>query len=207
MFSSWGKADGGRKSDRSLLFWPARCDRPKVDLPLSQRRAELQLFLRKAGVGKRIQLSRSTRSRQKAQRWLAGEGYRGTDGVIAKLLDGPYQPGQRAMVKVKRQRIADCVVGGYRYLSHRHGVGSLLLGLYDRDGRLDHVGFTSTIRDADRLSLTRRLEALRAPPGFTGKAPGGPSRWSTERRGAWQPVRPELVVCARRAWPRPGWRA
>jgi hypothetical protein len=83
------------------------------------------------------------------------------------------------MVKVKRQRIADCVVGGYRYLSHRHGVGSLLLGLYDRDGRLDHVGFTSTIRDADRLSLTRRLEALqRASPCSvlpTRKAPKSPA--------------------------------
>ena len=98
------------------------------------------------------------------------------------------------MIKVKRQRTADCVVGGYRYLSSRQEVGSLLLGLYDRGGKLDHVGFTSTIREADRPSLTRRLEALREPPGFTGKAPGGPSRWSTERSGAWEPLRPELVV-------------
>jgi ATP-dependent DNA ligase len=69
-----------------------------------------------------------------------------------------------------------------------------LLGLYDEKGKLDHVGFTSTIMDVERASLTRRLEALRAPPGFSGKAPGGPSRWSTDRSGEWEPLRPELVV-------------
>jgi ATP-dependent DNA ligase len=70
----------------------------------------------------------------------------------------------------------------------------LLLGLYNDAGLLDHVGFTSTIANAERPALTRRLEALRKPPGFSGKAPGGPSRWSTERSGEWEPLRPELVV-------------
>ena len=102
--------------------------------------------------------------------------------------------GERAMIKVKRLRTADCVVGGFRYESHSREVGSLLLGLYTADGRLDHVGFTSTIPKSERPALTRRLEALRAPPGFTGKAPGGPSRWSTERSGEWEALRPELVV-------------
>jgi len=98
------------------------------------------------------------------------------------------------MVKVKRLRTADCVVGGFRYESDSKEVGSLLLGLYDEEGKLHHVGFTSTIKDEERPALTRRLEALRGEPGFTGKAPGGPSRWSTERSGEWEPLRPRLVV-------------
>lgn len=98
------------------------------------------------------------------------------------------------MVKVKRLRTADCVLGGFRYLNGKSLVGSLLLGLYDEAGKLDHVGFTSTIPDEERSGLTKRLEALRRPPGFTGRAPGGPSRWSTGRSGEWEPLRPELVV-------------
>ena len=98
------------------------------------------------------------------------------------------------MIKVKRLRTADCVVGGFRYESDSRLVGSLLLGLYDDAGKLDHVGFTSTITDAERPALTKKLEALRGAPGFTGNAPGGPSRWSTERSGEWEPLRPELVV-------------
>ncbi len=117
-----------------------------------------------------------------------------TDGIVAKRLEDPYLPGERAMVKVKRMRTADCVVGGFRYLAERPEVGSLLLGLYDEEGKLDHVGFTSTIANAERGTLTKRLEALRQRPGFTGNAPGGPSRWSTERSGTWEPLRPELVV-------------
>jgi ATP-dependent DNA ligase len=114
--------------------------------------------------------------------------------VVAKPLDAPYQPGERTMIKVKCLRTADCVVGGFRYGTGSDEVGSLLLGLYNDEGRLDHVGFTSTISRADRPALTRRLEALIEPPGFTGNAPGGPSRWSTERSTEWQPLRPELVV-------------
>jgi ATP-dependent DNA ligase len=98
------------------------------------------------------------------------------------------------MIKVKRARTADCVVGGFRYGEGSRQVGSLLLGLYDDAGLLDHVGFTSGLASADRPALTRRLEALRGGPGFAGRAPGGPSRWSTDRSGDWEPLRPELVV-------------
>ena len=98
------------------------------------------------------------------------------------------------MIKVKRSRTADCVVGGFRYETNSRQAGSLLLGLYDEEGKLDHVGLTSTIMDVERASLTRKLEGLRRPSGFTGKAPGGPSRWSTDRSGEWEPLRPELVV-------------
>jgi ATP-dependent DNA ligase len=95
---------------------------------------------------------------------------------------------------VKRIRTADCVVGGFRYATGSREVGSLLLGLYDKEGKLDHVGFTSTITNVERPAMTKMLEALIAPPGFTGKAPGGPSRWSTERSAAWEPLKPKLVV-------------
>jgi ATP-dependent DNA ligase len=98
------------------------------------------------------------------------------------------------MLKVKRLRSADCVVAGVRYESKSREVGSLLLGLYNDDGLLDHVGFTSGIGAGERKLLTKRLEAMVEAPGFTGKAPGGPSRWSTERSGEWEPLRPELVV-------------
>jgi ATP-dependent DNA ligase len=113
---------------------------------------------------------------------------------VAKLLDLPYRPGERAMLKVKRMRTADCVVGGFRYESGRKLVGSLLLGLYDAKGLLHHVGYTSAIAAADKPELTKRLEKLIAPPGFTGDAPGAPSRWSTERSAEWQPLKPRLVV-------------
>jgi ATP-dependent DNA ligase len=98
------------------------------------------------------------------------------------------------MVKVKQQRTADCVVGGFRYAAKQREVGSLLLGLYDGAGLLHHVGFTSAIKAQDRAALTDQLEALIAPPGFTGNAPGGPSRWATERSTAWEPLQPVLVV-------------
>jgi ATP-dependent DNA ligase len=98
------------------------------------------------------------------------------------------------MVKVKCMRTADCVVGGFRYGTGSREVGSLLLGLYDEAGKLDHVGFTSSIPAKDKAALTKRLEALVNPPGFTGDAPGGPSRWSTDRSADWEPLRPELVA-------------
>jgi ATP-dependent DNA ligase len=129
-----------------------------------------------------------------ATNWLNDFDHNGRDGVVAKRLDAPYLSGERAMLKVKRLRTADCVVGGFRYQSDRREVGSLLLGLYNEEGKLDHVGFTSTIANGERPALTRQLRALRAPPGFTGTAPGGPSRWSRERSGEWEPLRPELVV-------------
>lgn len=162
--------------------------------PLEQRRQILEAFVRDYRVPGRLVLSPGTDSRKVAERWLRSSGHGDTDGIIAKRLDWPYEPGERAMVKVKRLRTADCVVGGFRYESRSRLVGSLLLGLYDNEGKLNHVGFSSTISDQERPVLTKRLEALREPPGFTGNAPGGPSRWSTERSGEWEPLRPELVV-------------
>jgi ATP-dependent DNA ligase len=86
------------------------------------------------------------------------------------------------------------VVGGFRYGTSSQVVGSLLLGLYDSDGLLNHVGFTSGIAAADRPALTKRLEKLIQPPGFTGSAPGGPSRWNRGKENVWQPLQPKLVV-------------
>jgi ATP-dependent DNA ligase len=163
-----------------------------VDEPLSSRREALERF-HSAEAEASILLSPFTEDRKTAADWLEGAGG-ALDGVVAKRRDGAYEPGERAMLKIKRLRSADCVIGGFRYAEGSREVGSLLLGLYNEEGLLDHVGFTSGLAAADRPELTRRLEALREPPGFTGKAPGGPSRWSTERSGEWEPLRPELVV-------------
>ncbi|MGH6831532.1 MAG: ATP-dependent DNA ligase, partial [Methyloceanibacter sp.] len=164
-----------------------------IEEPLTKRRIALERFFKAAGKAEGLKLSPYTLDRGEARRWL--DDARGAlDGVVAKQSDGPYLPGMRAMLKVKRLRTADCVVGGFRYESGSRQVGSLLLGLYNKEGKLDHVGFTATITNADRAALTKKLEALIAPPGFSGKAPGGPSRWSTERTGEWEPVKPKLVV-------------
>ena len=138
-------------------------------------------------------LSPVTTDRKQAIDWLKRSGG-ALDGVIAKRLDDAYRPGERAMIKVKPKRSADCVVGGFRYASNSTQVGSLLLGLYDHAGLLHHVGFTSSLAKADRDSWTKRLEPLIEAPGFTGDAPGGPSRWSTARSAEWQPLRPEIVI-------------
>lgn len=164
-----------------------------VDSPLFERRKALVSFVEAVGHPSLV-LSRSTDDPEVAAGWLDQSGRGSTDGVVAKLCDDIYRPGERAMIKVKRLRSADCVVGGFRYLASSREVGSLLLGLYNPQGQLDHVGFTSTIAREDRAALTGKLEALREPPGFTGKAPGGPSRWSTGRSGEWEPLRPDLVV-------------
>ena len=166
---------------------------PLVDLPLSQRRAALEDFIAAAGPPPLLKLSPMTHDDKTAAHWLEHTGGE-TDGVIAKRLDGPYESGERAMLKLKRIRTADCVVGGFRYGTASRLVGSLLLGLYDSDGRLDHVGFTSTIANAERTALTAKLEHYRGGPGFTGNAPGGPSRWSTERSAAYEALRHDLVV-------------
>jgi ATP-dependent DNA ligase len=158
--------------------------------PLSERHAALVDFHARNG-GPRLSLTPGTQDLAKAQAWL-DDGK--LEGVVAKRLDGPYLEGERAMIKVKRQRTADCVVGGFRYGKDSKLVGSLLLGLYDEDGRLDHVGFTSGLAAVDKPDLTRRLEALAGGPGFTGDAPGGPSRWSDERSSQWTPLSPQLVV-------------
>jgi ATP-dependent DNA ligase len=160
--------------------------------PLVTRRAELERFVeRNAAPG--LHLSPMTSDRDAALGWLARSGG-ALDGVIAKRLDQSYRSGERAMIKVKQQRTADCVVGGFRYAEKRKEVGSLLLGLYDDAGLLHHVGFTSALKAEDRPELTERLEALIEPPGFTGDAPGGPSRWANARSAEWRPLRPELVV-------------
>jgi ATP-dependent DNA ligase len=163
-----------------------------ADQPLADRRAVLERFHADHGAPS-FRLSPFTRDPAEAQRWLDATGG-ALDGVVAKRRDEPYRPGERAMLKVKRLRSADCVVGGFRYATKKREVGSLLLGLYDEAGLLHHVGFTSAIPAADRPELTRRLEALVEAPGFTGDAPGGPSRWSTERSAEWQPLRSELVA-------------
>jgi ATP-dependent DNA ligase len=115
--------------------------------------------------------------------------------VIAKELNAPYASGERTeAIKVKQIRSADCVVGGFRYASGERVLGSLLLGLFGEDGLLHHVGFTSSFKTNDRRALAKKFEGLKKPPGFTGNAPGGPSRWSTDRSGEWEPVDPKVVV-------------
>ena len=162
------------------------------DEPLSERRAALEKF-HAAIKAPQLKLSPMTLDRKTAVGWLERSGG-ALDGVIAKRVDQPYKSGERAMVKVKPERTADCVVGGFRYAEKNDLVSSLLLGLYDEKGLLNHVGFTSAIPAKERQQLTQDLEALIEPPGFTGNAPGGPSRWRTARSGQWQPLKPTLVV-------------
>jgi ATP-dependent DNA ligase len=171
-------------------------ERSLVDLPLSERRVRLERFAKRFfPSGRRLMLSRATRRPATARGWLAGGGDGDLDGVVAKRLDSPYRSGDRnGMLKVKRQRTADCVVGGFRYASKGGAIGSLLLGLFDPAGRLDHVGFCSSMSAEEKRRLKPKLESLRRPPGFTGRAPGGPSRWSTERSAKWEPLAPTLVV-------------
>jgi len=169
--------------------------KPLVDLKLEQRRKKLDAFARKFfPKNDSIELSPCTEDLKIAKDWLAGAGV-DLDGVIAKRIDMPYQSGNRhGMVKVKRLRTADCVVGGFRYASEGKAIGSMLLGLYDGEGLLHHVGFTSSFKADEKPALTKKLEKLVKPPGFTGNAPGGPSRWATERSAEWQPLAPRLVI-------------
>jgi ATP-dependent DNA ligase len=166
----------------------------RAKLPLEERRPLLEAFNHKyLRSNPTIKLSPVTRDLSVARKWF----HMGValDGVIAKRRDLPYQSGERSgMQKIKRERTADCVVGGFRYLEKIREIGSLLLGLYNKEGKLDHVGFTSSIQAKDRAALTAKLENIIEPPGFTGKAPGGLSRWSTKRSMEWQPLKPELVV-------------
>ena len=161
---------------------------------LHERRAALDKLFVKLGDNSYLQLSPATTKLKQAQHWLSRAGG-DLDGIIAKRLNLPYQSGSRdGMVKVKNIRTVECVVGGFRYGEKSELVGSLLLGLYDEKGLLHHVGFTSAFADEDKPALTRRLKKLIKAPGFTGDAPGGPSRWSTRRSAEWQPLAPELVV-------------
>jgi ATP-dependent DNA ligase len=166
-----------------------------VGLTLDDRRDALESLMKTAAPkGARVRISPSTTSMATVAKWFRSVGG-GLDGVVAKRLDVPYQSGNRdGMQKMKHQRTADCVVGGFRYASKGKVVGSLLLGLYDAGGLLHHVGFTSNIPAEEKKPLTVRLEKLVKAPGFTGQAPGGPSRWSTARTSEWQPLAPKLVV-------------
>ncbi|MBX9759835.1 MAG: ATP-dependent DNA ligase [Beijerinckiaceae bacterium] len=161
--------------------------------PLSRRRQVLEALVEKANAGEFLKLSACTDELAKALRWLERSGG-AIDGVVAKQLDAPYRPGERAMIKAKQARTADCVVGGFRYATGSSEVGSLLLGLFDEEGLLNHVGFVSGIADRDRAALTKKVEKLAGGPGFTGKAPGGPSRWNTERSAEWTPLKHKLVA-------------
>jgi ATP-dependent DNA ligase len=166
-----------------------------LEQPLPERRRRLEAFAAQYfGEGQPIRLSPATTRLSVAKGWLKRVGAT-LDGIIAKRRDLPYRLGDRGAVqKIKNYRSADCVVGGFRYGHGTKLVGSLLLGLYDNQGRLNHVGFTSAIKRDEKPALTKRLEKLIGPPGFTGNAPGGPSRWSTERSAEWQPLTPKLVV-------------
>jgi ATP-dependent DNA ligase len=165
------------------------------ELPLGERRRALEAFVRRhVRSGMPVRLSPATTRLAEARKWLKQVGAT-LDGIIAKRCDLGYRSGDRsAMQKIKNYRSADCVVGGFRYGEGKRVVGSLLLGLYDEAGALNHVGFTSAIANAEKKALTARLEKLIAPPGFTGNKPGGPSRWSTRRSAEWQPLKPKLVV-------------
>jgi ATP-dependent DNA ligase len=165
-----------------------------VNQPLRLRRRELEGFAKKfLRNNATLRLSPSTKDLDLAQSWF-NMGV-GLDGIVAKRDDLAYQTGERTgMLKIKKQRTADCVIGGFRYLENKPLVGSLLLGLFNEKGLLDHVGFTSSIREKDRASLTRKLEKIIKRPGFTGKAPGGPSRWSTKHSLQWEPLDAKLVI-------------
>ena len=165
-----------------------------VEQPIEKRRSRLEKFIESAGAHELIHLSPATTDRKAAAEWFRNFGALGLDGIMAKRLGEPYHSGDReGMVKVKHLKTADCVVGGFRYGESTRVVGSLLLGLYDDEGRLVHVGHTSSIRKADRSKLTKELEAIRGKNPFEVRVPGGPSRWASGRSGEWEPVRPKLV--------------
>jgi len=176
-----------------LLVDPS--DRSLVDRPLRERRQALEAFAReKLAAVKNVQVSPETTDVKVARGWLRMAGG-SLDGIVAKRVDFEYRSGERTgMQKVKRQRTADCVVGGFRYASKGRVIGSLLLGLYDGDDLLHHVGFAAGFSASTRKALLAKVTPLIKPPGFTGRAPGGPSRWSTQRSGEWEPLAPRLVV-------------
>lgn len=162
-------------------------------IPIEERREKLTAFFEDVDH-ELLHLSPATTDRKIAVDWFDKFGALGLDGVMAKRLGEPYHSGDReGMVKVKHLKSAECVVGGFRYLEGTKSVGSLLLGLYDDEGRLVYIGHTSSIKKTERDALTKKLEAMRAENPFEVRVPGGPSRWATEKTGEWEPVKPKLV--------------
>jgi ATP-dependent DNA ligase len=187
-----------RETPAALVVFDLLVDergRSLAERPLAERRARLETFAaRHLPEETGAVLSPVTTDPATVKRWLRAVGG-GLDGVVAKRRDLAYRTGERTgMQKVKTMRTADCVVGGFRYASKGREVGSLLLGLYDEGGLLHHVGFASNIPAEDKPALTKKLERLVKAPGFTGQAPGGPSRWSTDRSAEWKPLAPRLVA-------------
>jgi ATP-dependent DNA ligase len=174
--------------------------------PQRRRREVLEELMR--DVGAPVHLTPMTRERTVAAQWLQQFEGAGLDGVVAKLAESPYQPGKRAMIKIKHVRTADCVVAGFRF--HKSGkdvLGSLLLGLYDDEGVLQHVGVTSSFTMARRKQLIKELAPLREhaleghpwrgwaemDASTMSRMPGGQSRWSTGKDLSWEPLRLERV--------------
>ena len=166
-----------------------------ISKPLQERRQSLELFAEEFLKNqKQITLSPASHNRSDAEKWRKAFQNK-LDGIVAKRLDLTYQSGNRkGMVKVKWMRTADCVIGGFRYGAGEKTVGSLLLGLHDETGALNHVGFCSAFDAKAKKELTAKLEPLIAPPGFTGAAPGGPSRWNSGEEKEWMPLGGGLVA-------------
>jgi len=167
---------------------------------LSERRQLLEDALGPAALPPQetrtsVVLSPQTADPAEAQEWFMGLEKVGLDGIIAKRAESLYLPGKRAMIKVKHQRTADCVVGGYRLSKTKDGVASLLLGLYDDEGTLHYIGHTSSFNAAERRRLLAELAPLEGGESFGGgRAPGGPSRWAPSMEKSWVSLEPVLVV-------------
>jgi ATP-dependent DNA ligase len=199
----------------SFVAWDllALGDEDLREVPQGERRSRLERILAKADAP--VHLTPATTDRAIAADWFDRFEGAGLDGVIAKRLTAPYQPGKRAMLKIKHERTADCVVAGFRW--HKNGpgthVGSLLLGLYDDAGKLHHVGITSSFSWDRRAELVGELEPLReraveghpwgewaewagmgAADASGQRLPGATSRWNRGKDLSWEPVRAERVV-------------
>jgi ATP-dependent DNA ligase len=171
----------------------AEGDEDLRDTPFAERRERLERLLADARAP--LLLSPQTDDPEVARGWLTEFDVSGLDGVVAKRGDRPYRSGEREMIKVKRERTADCIVGGFRWYKDSEGtaVGSLLLGLY-HEGKLHHVGFTSGFSAKERVEVVKMLKPHMGGEGFSGAAPGGPSRWRAAEEAEFVPLDPVLVV-------------
>ena len=187
------------------LLYDSSKETALMSRPLVDRRTHLERFFSSLPDNPLIQLSPVSRDRTIASRWFTDLGAYGLDGIMAKKIHEPYHAGDReAMMKVKHVKTADCVVGGFRYsatttktakANHASAktIGSLLLGLHDTGGLLHFVGFTSSFSKVHRTRLKTAIEPLKGGAGFSGKAPGGPNRWSQRQSDDWERVDPVLV--------------